>query len=184
MHIPSAPQELSLPIVTYWDGTPCLDPRLHGVVSLSTEPAGLRLSASLPHQVRPLLPPAPPLTRVANLWEYDVVECFLAGTAGYLEVEFGAGGHFLILAFSAPRQLVQAYETWQPPLTFEPALDDARRWRSSLMLPWTMIPTGWRGVNAYVSSRQHYLCYAPLPGPRADFHQPARFPAVRLSADI
>jgi hypothetical protein len=181
MVIPPAPQALHLPIVTYWDGVPCVDPRLHGLVTLCTETTGLRLTASLPHQAAPCLPAAPPLTRVANLWEYDVVECFIVGTERYLEVELGAGGHFLALEFSAPRCCVKTYDTWQPRLTFEPTVAQATAWRSSLLLPWEMVPAGIRGVNAYVIGHNSYLCYAPLPGPRVDFHQPQRFPAVRLT---
>jgi hypothetical protein len=118
---------------------------------------------------------------VANLWEYDVVECFLAGAAGYLEVELGAGGHFLVLAFTAPRVCAQAYEAWTPSMTFEPSRASGMAWRSSMVIPWTMVPVGIKGVNAYVSSGTHYLCYHPLPGSRPDFHQPERFPAVRLA---
>ncbi len=180
--IPATPHTLSLTITTYWDGTPCNDPRRHGIVTLCTEPAGLWITASLPHQAAPCLPASPPLTRVANLWEYDVVECFIAGAERYLEVELGAGGHFLVLDFTAPRQGAQAYESWQPRLHYEPSVAQGAAWRASLLLPWDMVPTGVRGVNAYVISQQHYLCYAPLPGPRPDFHQPERFPAVRLAA--
>jgi hypothetical protein len=181
MMIPCFPQALTLPVVTYWDGTPCADVRLHGVVTLSATAEGLRLTASLPHQATPRVPPAPPGTRVANLWEYDVVECFIAGAAGYLEVELGAGGHFLVLAFATPRVCCQAYEALTPPLTFEPRVACGTAWRSSLLLPWAMVPVGVKGVNAYVISGPHYLCYHPLPGPTPDFHQPDRFPAASLA---
>jgi hypothetical protein len=43
-----------------------------------------------------------------------------------------------------------------------------------------MVPVPVQGVNAYVISRHHYLSYHPLPGPKPDFHQPERFPYVRL----
>lgn len=181
MLIPRLPDVLSLPVRAYWDGTPCAEARLHGLVTLGTETAGLRLTASLPHQATPSLPAAPPLSRVANLWEYDVVECFLAGTERYLEVELGAGGHFLVLEFTAPRQRARAFETWQPLLAFDAASAQGTAWHSSLLVPWDMLPVGLCGVNAFVSSQQRHLCYAPLPGPRADFHQPGRFPAVRLA---
>ena len=79
MLIPHTPDALVLSIVTYWDGTPCANTRLHGVVTLSAEDEGLWLTATLPHQACPRVPTAPPRTRVANLWEYDVVECFVVG---------------------------------------------------------------------------------------------------------
>ena len=180
MLIPRAPHTLALAITTQWDGTPCTNIRLHGAVTLSAAETGLCITASLPHQALPSLPEAQPCTRVANLWEYDVVECFVVGAAQYLEVELGAGGHFLVLAFSAPRVCSQAYETLTPRLTFEPHTARGTAWRSSLLLPWDMVPVGVKGVNAYVISRAHYLCYHPLPGPQPDFHQPDRFPAARI----
>lgn len=180
MLIPHAPHVLVLPITTYWDGTPCNNTRLHGVVTLGTEADGLCLTASLPHQAAPCVPAAPPRTRVANLWEYDVVECFVAGAESYLEVELGAGGHFLGLDFARPRVCRTAYETFAPRLTFEPCLAGKPAWRSSILIPWSMVPMPVQGVNACVISHDHYLCYHPLPGPRPDFHQPERFPQVRL----
>jgi hypothetical protein len=122
----------------------------------------------------------PPHTRVTNLWEYDVVECFIAGAEGYLEVELGAGGHFLVLDFAAPRVRRHAYEAFVPRMTFEPYLVGKPAWRSSILIPWSMVPAHVQGVNAYAISRNHYLCYHPLPGRTPDFHQPERFPSVRL----
>src|SRR5438128_4455734 len=181
MLIPHAPDGLVLPIVTYWDGTPCANTRLHGVVTLDAEDEGLCLTASLPHQECPCVPATPPRTRVANLWEYDVVECFVVGAEGYLEVELGAGGHFLVLDFAAPRVCSNPYEALTPQMAFEPSRAPGAAWRSSILIPWGMVPVGVKGVNAYVISREQYLCYHPLPGPRPDFHQPERFPAVRLA---
>lgn len=180
MLIPHAPRGLVLSIVMSWDGTPCADTRLHGVVTLCAEAEGLRIEAALPPQEPPHIPDVPPLTRVANLWEYDVVECFVVGEERYLEVELGAGGHFLVLDFTAPRVCLNTYETFVPRLTFEPCPAGGTAWRSSIVLPWAMVPVRVKGVNAYVISRDHCLGYHPLPGPRPDFHQPERFPHVRL----
>jgi hypothetical protein len=118
---------------------------------------------------------------VANLWEYDTVECFVAGVESYLEVELGAGGHFLVLDFTAPRVRCNAYEAFVPRLSFAPCLEGKPAWRSSILIPWSMVPVPVQSVNAYVISRHHYLCYHPLPGPKPDFHQPERFPSVRLA---
>ena len=180
MLIPYAPNVLVLPITLYWDGTPCDNTCLHGVVTLGTEADGLCITASLPQQESPCVPAAPPRTRVANLWEYDVVECFVAGAEGYLEVELGAAGHFLVLDFASPRVCRNAYETFVPRLTFEPCLGGTHAWRSSILIPWSMVPMPVQGVNAYVISHDHYLCYHPLPGPGPDFHQPERFPQARF----
>jgi hypothetical protein len=178
--IPYTSKVLVLPIVTYWDGTPCTNARLHGGVTLGAEGEGLCITASLSHQECPCVPATPPRTRVANLWEYDVVECFVVGAECYLEVELGAGGHFLVLNFAAPRVCRNAYEAFVPRMTFEPCQEGKPAWRSSILIPWPMVPMHVQGVNAYVISGHHYLCYHPLPGPKPDFHQPERFPYVRL----
>ncbi|MBM3224204.1 MAG: hypothetical protein FJZ47_10420 [Candidatus Tectomicrobia bacterium] len=181
MIIPYMPGVLTLPIETYWDGTPCHETPLHATVALGLDTQGLCLTATMPLQAAPRIPSEMPLTRVANLWEYDVVECFLAGPGRYLEVELGAGGHFLVLDFSAPRVRQNDYATFTPAMTFEPALAGHTVWRASIHLPWSMLPEPIQGVNAYVISGGKHLCYQPLPGPAPDFHQPARFPAVRLA---
>lgn len=164
-----------LEIKTFWDGTPCADERLHGTVNVEVLESGLRITASLPHQPTPRIPDAPALTRVANLWEYDVVECFLVGEEKYLEVELGAGGHFLVLDFTAPRVLANTYEDLVPDMEFNPNAGGGR-WTSTIWLPWEVVPRGIKAVNAFVIVGEQYLCNAPLPGPKPDFHQPDRFP--------
>jgi hypothetical protein len=148
-------------------------------VELSASDEGLELVASLPHQPEPRIPRAPRGTRVADLWEYDVVECFLAGEGGrYLEVELGAGGHFLVLSFSAPRVRSDSHEALRPSLDFA---SDARGWRARIRLDWTLVPRGLSALDAFAIAGGHHLAFAPLPGPAPDFHQPARFPRVALA---
>jgi hypothetical protein len=172
--IPRAPGRLVLGVERYWDGAPCPHAHLHGRVELSAREDGLELSASLPHQPRPRIPEAKRGVRVADLWEYDVVECFLVGAGGrYLEVELGAGGHFLVLSFSAPRVRSDAHETLRPALEFT---SDARGWCAQLLLDWALVPPGVEALNAFVIASDTHLAYAPLPGGAPDFHQPARFP--------
>lgn len=183
MIIPRAPKEVALRIDRYWNGTACPDPRLHGTVTLSSTPDGLRVTATLPHQASPRIPAQPPGTRVANLWEYDVVECFIVGARTYLEVELGAGGHFLILDLCtrAPRVREHEYERFRPSYDWRPSVpEDPGRWRSSIVIPWGMIPTRAHALNAFVIVRDHFLAYHPTPGSAPDFHQPQTFPRVRL----
>jgi Ser/Thr protein kinase RdoA (MazF antagonist) len=184
MLIPRAPDVLTLEIDRCWNGAPCADPRLHGAVSLSSTPEGLRVTAVLPHQASPRIPTEAPGTRVPNLWEYDVVECFIAGPKKYLEVELGAGGHFLVLGFStrAPRIRDREYERFRPAVDWQPsAPEDPRRWRSSIVIPWEMVPARAGRVNAFVIAGGRFLAYHPLGGGSApDFHQPARFPKATL----
>ena len=185
MIIPRAPAELALNIDRYWNGVACPDTRLHGAVTLSSGPEGLRITATLPHQASPNIPAQPPGTRVADLWQYDVVECFIAGSRKYLEVELGAGGHFLVLDFCkrAPRVRDHEYERFRPTvewLAFVPG--DSGRWRSSIVIPWEMVPKRPHALNAFVIVRDQFLAYHPTPGSTPNFHQPMDFPKMRLAA--
>lgn len=164
-------------IKKFWDGTPCENPLLQGTVEIEAWTSGMKIVATLPHQPKPNVPDAPAMTRVANLWEYDVVECFLVGDDKYLEVELGAGGHFLVLDFTAPRVRDNDYEFFQPEMEYEPNAEGGR-WKASIKIPWDMVPKGLKAMNAFVIVGENYLCYHPLPGPKADFHQPDRFPSI------
>jgi hypothetical protein len=176
--IPRAPGRLTLAIERHWNGAPCGARNLHGCVELSRSEDGLALVASLPHQPTPRVPSAPRGTRVADLWEYDVVECFLASADGrYLEVELGAGGHFLVLSFSAPRVRSDAHESLALPIDFA---GDAAAWRAKTLLPWPLVPRPLSRLNAFVIAGGDHLAFAKLPGSAPDFHQPGEFPRAAL----
>lgn len=180
-----APKELALKIDHYWNGVACPDRRLHVVITLSCIREGLRITATLPHQLSPNVPVQPPGTRVADLWQYDVVECFIVGSRKYLEVELGAGGHFLVLDFCkrAPRVRDNEYEQFRPTLEWVPSVpEDSRRWRSSIVIPWEMVPKRPNALNAFVIVRDQFLAYHPTKGSTPDFHQPADFPKMSLAA--
>jgi hypothetical protein len=177
--IPNAPARLRLPIERHWDGTRCPDPRRRGEVSLAVAPEGLEIEACFQRQAKARLPDAPRGARVANLWEYDVVECFLAGSNGrYLEVELGAGGHFLVLEFDAPRRRAGDHAALAPPLSFR---EDAERWHAALRLPLGLLPPGLCALNAFAIVGGRHFAHHPLPGPAPDFHQPQRFPRAALA---
>jgi len=181
LRIPPPPGALELRVERRWDGAPVEDPRLHARVRLQARADGLAFEASLPHQASPRLPSAPPGARVADLWEYDVVECFVSGRDGrYLELELGAGGHFLALQFDAPRRCCDALEGLRPALAHRA---DARGWTASLLAPWSIVPAEVAGVNAFVAAGGVLLAHHPIPGPRPDFHQPQRFPAASLERE-
>ncbi len=186
MIIPRAPKELGLRIDRFWNGAACPDTRLHGAVTVSATPDGLRITATLPHQVSPRIPARPPGTRVANLWTYDVVECFIVGSRKYLEVELGAGGHFLVLDFCtrAPRVRAHEYAHFHPTLEWLPSVpEDPGRWRSSVVVPWAMVPKGAHALNAFVIVRDQFLAYHPTEGSTPNFHQPGAFPTVSLQGE-
>ncbi len=177
--IPWAPEWLRLPIDRHWDGAASLDARLRGELRLSARTRGLAIEAALPHQEPARIPAAPAGSRVANLWEYDVVECFLVGAGGrYLEVELGAGGHFLVLEFSAPRRRAGEHAAFEPTLEF---VRDEQGWRSTLVLPWSLVPRRLCALDAFAIAGGAFLAHHPLPGDAPDFHQPDRFPRARLA---
>ena len=88
-----------------------------------------------------------------------------------------AGGHFLVLDFSAPRVRRQEYADLAPRLAFTAA---GERWTSTILVPWAMVPAGLKAVNGFVIVRDHLLAHHPTPGATPDFHQPSTFPAISL----
>lgn len=163
------------------DGTACEDPRLHGRVSFQAREGGLAFAARVPDPLPQRIPDARPGARVADLWHYDVAECFLVGRGGrYLEVELGPEGHFLVLSFDAPRRRCDEHRTLQPELAWDRGESG---WSASILLPWAIVPEGLCGLDAFVCARGRHLAYHPLPGDPPDFHQPGRFPAAALEGD-
>ncbi len=156
-------------ITRRWDGTECADTRLHGLVELEWTD-GLRLTGRLQQCER--VPEAPEGARVPDLWTYDVVECFLAGDHGYLEVEVGPGGRWLVLGFSAPRVGSDDYATLDPVVRWG---ENERGWWTSIELPASLVPSGELRANAFVIAGGEHLAWTAVPGSRPDFHQPAAF---------
>jgi hypothetical protein len=178
--IPHAPARLRLPIERHWDGTRCPDLRRRGEVALALAADTLAIDASFERQQPARIPAAARGTRVANLWEYDVVECFLVGAGGrYLEVELGAGGHFLVLEFDAPRRCANEHAAFAPRLAFR---EDALRWQATLRLPLALLPAGLCALNAFAIAGGSFLAHHPVPGTAPDFHQPGAFPRARLAS--
>jgi hypothetical protein len=177
--IPLAPARLRLPVERLWNGAPC-DLPIRAAVELALAGEWLEVRAELRQPGAPRLPDARPGTRVAGLWEYDVVELFLAGAGGrYLEIELGAGGHFLVLSFRARRVLADAHEALLPRVRWGGAPDGAR-W-SALRLPRALLPAGLRAGNAFAIAGGRFLAWRPVPGAAPDFHQPSRWPTLRLA---
>jgi hypothetical protein len=177
--IPHAPARLRLGIERLWDGAPC-ESGVRGALELWQAGECLALRAELRQPGAPRVPAAPPGTRVEGLWEYDVVECFLAGSGGrYLEVEIGAAGHFLLLSFRARRIRADAHTALRP--RGEHGRAPGGAWWASLHLPRALLPPDVRAVNAFASAGGELLAHRPLPGAAPDFHQPDRWPAARLA---
>ncbi len=118
-------------------------------------------------------------TRVEGLWEYDVVELFLVGPGHrYLEIELGAGGHFLVLAFDRIRHRSNGYEDLKPFLSHHKTTN--KTWVSEIVLPTNLLPDNIRALNAFVFAAGQYLAYSALPGDKPDFHQPDFYPVASI----
>lgn len=166
-----------LPVATRWDGALPL-PEYGGRFRLSAAAAGLEVAASFPLRADARIPAAPPGARVDGLWTHDVAECFIVGEEGdYLEIELGAGGHFLLLSFDGPRRQVDAHETLALDVRWQA---QAGSFHSAVTVPWALVPRAPRALNAFAIFGDVHLAHAPLPGAAPDFHQPDRYPAVTL----
>lgn len=114
-------------------------------------------------------PPQPP-GRCWGLWEYPVIELFLASERGpYVELEFGAAGHWLALYLTDYRVHSQGldgvgYTWWR----------SGDRWlgKARLVLPGSH---RWTRGNAFLITQEglsrEYLAAAGVPGTKPDFHR-------------
>jgi len=177
--IPHSPKELQLRVDRLWDGSVCPDDRLWGLLGISQTKEGIQVWVEAPMLHEQRVPDAPMGSRVEGLWEYDVVELFLVGPGHcYLEIELGAGGHFLVIGFDSIRHRSHAYETFEPIVRFEKTGEKV--WRSQIVIPWKIIPENLRALNAFAIMAGQFLAYAPVPGTEPDYHQPDWYPAASL----
>ena len=181
VRIPAAPGSLWLPVARGWDGTPA-DPAATGCWRFTATTTGLEIAARFPRRQAARIPAAAPGSRVADLWTYDVAECFFATEAGrYLEVELGAGGHFLVLGFDAPRRRVAEHNELE--LCVDWSLED-QSWSSRATLPWPLLPEAVSRLNAFAIFGDQCLAFSPLPGAAPDFHQPDHYPCVEIERPL
>ena len=166
-----------LVIGSSWDGVP-IDPAEEVTLELRWDEGALHIHVDAPFWGDPR--PDGAASSTEGLWEFEVVELFVADAESpsmYTEIELGPHGHFLVLLFSGVRQRVAE----GIPIDFSPTIE-GRRWSGVATLDADHLPAQpWR-ANAYaihgVGSGRRYLAAHPLPGPRADFHQPERFPRL------
>jgi hypothetical protein len=171
-----------LPITTTWDG---LASDVSAWVAFRLEVGRLDVVVGAFEPV-PVCPSTPAGASTDRLWEYSVVELFLATSAGYLEVELGPDGRHLVYSFASPRVRTGAQEArsahgipippgkgWASAASFDrsPVLSDPgapiEKVNAFAHLP---------GRVAGTPSDSRLFAFNPLPGPRPDFHQPTRFP--------
>lgn len=171
-----------LPITTTWDG--CASD-VSAWVAFRLEVDRLDVVAGA-FEPAPLCPSTPAGASTDRLWEFSVVELFVATSSGYLEVELGPEGRHLVYSFGAPRVRTGSQEArsargipippgsgWASAATFArpPVLSDPgppiERVNAFAHLP---------GRVAGSPAGARLFAFHPLPGPRPDFHQPRRFP--------
>jgi hypothetical protein len=106
-----------------------------------------------------------------RLWESnDVVELFVGGEEGYLEIEFGPLGHYLALRFSGYRALTEEGLA----LTYRSKLRSQtgpRHWAGLAEVPWEHLPSGPLRLNVCViQPGPLYAQWSPAGGEKPDFH--------------
>lgn len=176
-----------LTIAQTWDGLP-IGADEQATLVLDAAPQGLHIEVGAPFHGDP--PPPGPPGATDCLWEFEVVELFLAGqpvpggAVPYTEVELSPHGHHLVLRLEGVRRPVERLL----PLSYEATIKD-ERWSGIALLPWVYLPTGPLSANAYAlhgtSAGRRYLAMVAVPGAQPDFHQPAIFrPLLSYSRSI
>jgi hypothetical protein len=174
--VPEPPEQLALAIAHRWEGAAL--PGLAAEVRLAAAPDALWVEAGMAHQRAARIPDAPGGARVDGLWEYDVVECFVVGADGrYFELELGAGGHYLALAFDAPRRRAHDFARETLAVEWE---SGAERWRARCRVPRAWLPEPIARANAFAIAGGEFAAHAPVGGAQPDFHRPHAFPLVRV----
>lgn len=178
--IPRHPQALSIKVDRLWNGDLCPDERVWAVFELNATPKGIAIHVEAPLLHEQRIPPDAPIgSRVDELWNFDVVELFLVGPGHrYLEIELGAGGHFLVLSFDRIRHRSNEHRTIQLDLHYHKT--ENKTWISELTIPWEIVPENVRALNAFVYAAGQFLALSPLPGDKPDFHQPDYFPTAQI----
>ncbi len=167
----------SLNIDTTWKGT---EIPLHHQSRLEIErrPAGLLLDFSTPFYEDPSPPialEADEICSTPELWNYEVIELFVANGEQYTELEVGPHGHYLVLRFNGRRQRISEGH----PVRYK-SYREAGQWMGTVLIenaylppePWTFNAYRIHGVDAsrcYLSAFAHPGAIAP------DFHELSTF---------
>ena len=166
-----------LTIAHSWDGTPIAKHKQFTLeLNLTQEAMEIRFEG--PANGDP--PPPGPAAATMGLWEYEVVELFVAEAGGddqsvrYTELEFSPHGHFLALGLEGVRNIVHEHL----PLQYTASVHEGH-WRGQASialselppLPWRINATAIHGTGA----QRTYLSAVRLPGEQPDFHQPGCF---------
>ncbi len=174
-----------LEIAQTWDGV-VVGPDERARVTLTASDAGLEIAVDAPYHGDPAPPARPgPCDR---LWQFEVVEVFLAGRAEpgdplqrvpYTEIELSPHGHHLVLRLLGIRNPIDL----ALPLAYTAARHGGR-WSGHAVVPRGYLPHGPLRGNAYAlhggGRERRYLAALSVPGPRPDFHRLDRFGDLEL----
>ena len=156
-----------------------------GVAELVLTPARIELSWTLGLPLPARIPEAS-IGFTDGLWEWDVIELFLAspGSTRYLELEIGPGGHWLALGFADVRRRDRELRELEPLIE---QTQSGPTWSGRTIVPLSGVERyagsgPWSGVVVAVLGEpvagHIHLSSAALPGSRPDFHQPASWPPI------
>lgn len=169
-------QPATLHISSTWNGLSIPSAEI-ARISLNLGRKFLEIEVDSPFHDDP--PPLEAPGSLDGLWNFEVVEVFIADRQGvaYSEVELSPWGHFLGLRFVAPRVREGAH--------FPVSFDSARtgdRWSGRATIDRRFLPADPCRANAFaihgLANDRRYLAAAPLPTKVPDFHRPADFPRI------
>jgi hypothetical protein len=179
-----------LRIAETWDGKTIAEDEV-AVVALAVDGDELVVRVDAPFHGDP--PPDREAGPCWGLWEHEAVELFVLGPdacgrpPSYAEIELGPHGHHLVLQLVGVRNIVAR----ELPIRFDAAIAGGR-WVGVARIPLALLPVGapppgrplheagWtmNATAVHGVGERRYLTWAPLGGPKPDFHQLACFRAV------
>lgn len=142
-----------------------------------------------------LHPESRPGRFLANLWQYDVAELFLADPVSgrYLELNLAPNGCWWSCEFTAPRQRSSPDDVAIPDVATYAELDASGGWVTAMSIPLDLLRARIDfGENTHAnvsfilnSPEQRFLTASDLGGGVPDFHLPDRFPKLTfVDADL
>lgn len=160
-----------------WDGQPL---PTEGIVRVEITTAGASWIVDIesPYHGDPAPVSAP--GTFEGLWEYEVVEVFVAGDDGrYLEIELGPHGHHLVLQLRGVRHVTRR----GLPIDFAATIEGSR-WRGRAIVPSDYLPSGPLRGNAFamhgaVPDRRYSAAFA-TEGSQPDFHRLESYRALEI----
>jgi len=150
-----------------WQGK-MLKPRETVFIKLKLLPTGLEVEIQAPYfaDPEPLAPPG----SCDGLWDYEVVELFIAHGDQYTELELGPHGHYLLLQLKGIRKAL----TRNSQLTYHWEKSQ-EIWSGKTLIPIELLPPEPWTFNAYaihgVDEERTYAALFAVPGDEPDFHR-------------